>query len=115
ASSLSALTPSFACSGSSAVTNTVATSKSFVTSTSDTLIDGSASSRTASCTIVPSRRRSSADRRSEREKERDGMLISGFLQSPCNLDTLVALDLVTRLDVVVLLDADAALHTVAHF
>src|SRR5690348_7691117 len=34
---------------------------------------------------------------------------------PRNLDAFEALDLVARLDVVVLLDADAALHAVAHF
>src|SRR5678816_1387915 len=36
-------------------------------------------------------------------------------QRPRNFNALVALDLVTRLDVVVLLDADAALVAVAHF
>src|SRR6187455_3448297 len=36
-------------------------------------------------------------------------------QRPRNFNALVALDLVARLDVVVLLDADAALHPVAHF
>src|SRR6185312_15593117 len=85
ASSFSAFTPACASSGTSAVTNTVATSKSLVTCTSDTLIDGSAWLRTASCTCAPTRRRNSAERRSERVKECEG--ITRFSRPRCARST----------------------------
>src|SRR5690606_41965876 len=149
-------------SGISAVTNTLAWARSRVTSTSDTLTDGSPCSRTASCTRVPSSRRSCAETRSVRWKDLVGIcwFLAGpgpvLLRGPCpplraagggpetagrprgpsrrrgrgqaagppaprrsqralDLDALEALDLVARLDVVVLLHANAALGAVAHF
>ncbi len=59
--------------GNSAVTQTVAQSRSRVTSTSDTLHEGRPWSRTAACTSVPISRRSSAPTRSVRLKSREGM------------------------------------------
>src|SRR5581483_9738415 len=135
AASFSAFITSTERSGCNAVTQTVATSRSRVTSTSLTLACGSAWSRTSACTSAPSSRRSSALMRSVREKAWEGIsrdrgpgdrgleraAIAGpwslvpLLQSPRHLDPLEALDLVAGLDVVVLLDADAALHAVAHF
>src|SRR5581483_4584932 len=136
AASFSAFITSTERSGCNAVTQTVATSRSRVTSTSLTLACGSAWSRTSACNSAPSSRRNSALMRSVRWKEWEGIvgiletgretkcaspklvrLPSPFSvsQGSCHLDPLEALDLVAGLDVVVLLDADAALHAVAHF
>src|SRR5690606_26964093 len=144
ATARSPLIASTARSDCSAVTNTLACAMSRVTSTSDTLTDGSPCSATASRTSVPSSLRSCAAMRSVRLKD---LVISGFgigdsgfgkadgdakrsvlsnpqsripnpggrLQRPLDLDALEALDLVARLDVVVGLHRDAALGAVAHF
>src|SRR5690606_3688230 len=144
ATARSPLIASTARSDCSAVTNTLACAMSRVTSTSDTLTDGSPCSATASRTSVPSSLRSCAAMRSVRLKD---FVIAGFwmrdwgfersgrdskrsvlssphsripnpggrLQRPLDLDALEALDLVARLDVVVGLHRDAALGAVAHF
>src|SRR5690606_36313891 len=110
ASSRRAATAAGPCSASSAVTKTLAWARSRVTSTSETLTEGRRCSRTASCTRVPSSRRSCAETRSVRWKLRVAMA-SPSSERALDLDALEALDLVARAHVVVGLHADTALGT----